>query len=332
MSTDILYSTRTSASFGMIAAKGTGMWLWRRCSITQVCWLCRCPVYHRRSSAHGVCVRRPRASKNLVEGECPPFIRVLRSCRPNAPLTCRVGAMFNLVYKPCEYSEHRLATNCLPWLATPTLSTTMQSWFRKPECLSSWGEWHSKHPKENTWTWTEFIDNKDAIQTLGWDLLTQDAAAKTWGCCGMCAIAAGNVDVFYWPVSGANSECLKTIGTSIRPVDEGFFTYDLRGHKEFKSKPDPWATDKPLPAGNNPSHQMVRRFREILPTHNNSTATNGSAVSNHTIVGSTQVVSGYTLYAPPPQSKTCFANKSIAPPLPYMLGSVMLWQAIDVAP
>ena len=38
-------------------------------------------------------------------------------------------------------------------------------------------------------------------------------------CCGTCYLDAGDVDVYYWPHSDANTSCLTIIGDSVKPLD-----------------------------------------------------------------------------------------------------------------
>ena len=69
---------------------------------------------------------------------------------------------------------------------------------------------------------------------MSWDEDGLEAVMpSSLSCCNECLNAAGNVDMFYWPKSGVNADCLSIIGTSHRPVDEGFFTSDRRWRKEY---------------------------------------------------------------------------------------------------
>ena len=208
----------------------------------------------------------------------------------------QAGSLFNLVFKPCEYSEHRLATNCLPWLAPSTISTSLHSYFRNPACVADFKEWHTSHPAESIWTWTEWQNNAETTITMPWDKDgLNERMPETVGCCDDCVLSAGNVDVYYWPVKGANTDCVSLIGSSYRPVDEGFFTYDARGHKEFLPKPNPWSTDKALLTSRTPLPNMVRRFHAIISPSNSSMALNMSMPINSTILPSTQIFDSYTL-------------------------------------
>ena len=171
---------------------------------------------------------------------------------------------------------------------------------RAPECLTSFEEWHNEHLDVATWTHVDWQDNAQVTRTIDWGLLT---ATSDVGCCDACIVIGGNVDVFYWPVEGVNTDCESVIGTSYRPIDEGFFTYDERGHKYFLSKADPYATtDAPTPVMT-PAPVMKLRYRSVGPLGNNSiidnaSSSNGSVPANKTIEGSIAVYSGYTFTSP----------------------------------
>lgn len=60
------------------------------------------------------------------------------------------------------------------------------------------------------------------------------------GCCGQCTMFGGNVDVYYWPVSGVNDDCVSTIGSNFNnPVTELLVTDD-RGYPYWKAQTNPW--------------------------------------------------------------------------------------------
>ena len=114
--------------------------------------------------------------------------------------------------------------------------------------------------------------------------------ASIVGSCNNCGVAAGHADVYYWLVSGVNTDFLSVIGTSSRPVDDGFFTHDNRGHKEFLSRPNPWATDESSTATITSSPSRLRRFHTLIPLSENPIALNESIPINNTALGVIQIV------------------------------------------
>ena len=206
------------------------------------------------------------------------------------------GTVWHLVYHPCEWEEHRNSPWCKRWLAPPKVSASLRSWMRNPECVTSFREWHSSNLDSPTWTFSEWRDNSETIRSMDWNELA--TTATTLGCCDSCVILGGNVDVHYWPVPGANTDCLSTIGTSYRHPDDGFFATDDRGHKHFKSRPNPYAqnatSSKPTATrATTPTKRL--RFRSVGPLLNHSIALNHSISVNQTMPVSTAVVSGYTM-------------------------------------
>lgn len=48
------------------------------------------------------------------------------------------------------------------------------------------------------------------------------------------------MDVFYWPVPGANSDCVSTIGSSFNDPASELLVTDNRGYPYWKAQPNPW--------------------------------------------------------------------------------------------
>lgn len=174
---------------------------------------------------------------------------------------------------------------------------------RQPECRASFAEWHSTHPEEVPWTWSYWDEQSRVLvkTSVEWDRYT---ATSTLGCCDGCRIFGGNVDLFYWPVSGANSDCVSEIGTSESPINDDLFTTDDYGYKHFASGPNPYATESisrgPPLITSSPSPPVPLRLRLRYHslakfTFNSSDAVNNSIPTNKTIPGNIAVVSGHTL-------------------------------------
>lgn len=102
------------------------------------------------------------------------------------------------------------------------------------------------------------------------------------------------MDVFYWPVDGAKSNCLSVIGTSEKPIDDGFFTSDDRGHKYFMSQPNVYATtDAPPPLITSPPRPL--RPRIALPVANFSASNDDAATTKNLTSGDFTLVALQTL-------------------------------------
>lgn len=203
--------------------------------------------------------------------------------------------MYNLVYNPCEWTEKVLGDPCRPWLAPPHVSTNLVSYMRKPECRTSFAEWHRSHPTAPPWSYTNWNDNHEIPETINWSQMTVTTSV---GCCDSCAILGGNVDVYYWPVSGANSACLSTIGTSYGDPNDGYFTTDARGHKLFMSRPNPYASSQ---QANSPITSRSPSVGRMLNLRSPGSFVNSSQPANHTISekattsGSIAIIDGHTL-------------------------------------
>ena len=48
------------------------------------------------------------------------------------------------------------------------------------------------------------------------------------------------MDVYYWPVTGANSDCVSEIGTSFKNPATELMVTDDRGYPYWKAQPNPW--------------------------------------------------------------------------------------------
>ena len=194
---------------------------------------------------------------------------------------------------------------CKPWLARPPMSSSIKSWMRNHDCISSFNEWHSSHLDEPTWTYTDWVDDAQTTLSMNWNQLA--TTASTIGCCDACAIAGGNVDVYYWPVSGASSDCTSAIGTSVLDPDAGLFTTDARGHKIFESQPNPYATTDASDEVISMTTPLVQRLRyrsdglfrnsSISANHSLTLPANQSTAISQNISGSIAVISGHTLFA-----------------------------------
>lgn len=60
------------------------------------------------------------------------------------------------------------------------------------------------------------------------------------GCCKQCTILGGTVDVYYWPVPDANTDCVSTIGSSFNDPASELLITDNRGYPYWKAQPNPW--------------------------------------------------------------------------------------------
>ena len=147
------------------------------------------------------------------------------------------GTMNQLVYGGWEYWAVHRETGGIP----PDLNSKILSWMRQPDCLSSFLEWHTEHPDQSIWSYTDRAANGDVPRTMDWSSIAPISA--TAGCCDACELVGGNVDVYYWPVSGANTDCLASIGTSVASdIDQNLLITDDRGAGGgwWKSQTDPY--------------------------------------------------------------------------------------------
>ena len=152
----------------------------------------------------------------------------------------------------------------------------MLNWMRSTDCVSSFLEWHTENPETPSWTWDDFDGKGPIHQTMNWDAIQHNSV-----CCDNCGIGGGNVDVYYWPVSSANSDCLTIVGTDLHSIDDGLWETDIRDHLDYKSQPNPYATTLNAPASLSP--RLVPRL--AIPAH-------ASLSANHSIIA---VLEGHTL-------------------------------------
>ena len=127
---------------------------------------------------------------------------------------------------------------CAPWLPSPTVLPQLLDWLRRPECVQSFYEYHTQNADQPPWTWFGRIFDGWSTYTIDWNAVATTTSSV--GCCGQCQIFGGNVDVYYWPVPGANSGCVSTIGSDFNnPVTELMVTDD-RGFPYWKAQTNPW--------------------------------------------------------------------------------------------
>lgn len=134
------------------------------------------------------------------------------------------GTMSALVYNPWEYyAQHRNETG----IPLDTNSMIL-SWMRDPDCRSSFFEWHTEHLDQPNWTYTNRVDNSDVSTTINWSAIA--TTSVPYGCCDACELIAGDVDVFYWPVPGANTDCVTLVGTTAASnIDQSLIIPDDSG-------------------------------------------------------------------------------------------------------
>ena len=134
------------------------------------------------------------------------------------------GTMNALVYTGDEYYPRHREETGIP----PDTNAKILSWMRDPDCRSSFFEWHTEHPDQPTWTYTDRIDNTDVLQTMNWDSVA--TTSVPYGCCDACNLIGGDVDVYFWPVAGANTDCVASIGTTAAStIDQKLIITDARG-------------------------------------------------------------------------------------------------------
>ena len=98
----------------------------------------------------------------------------------------------------------------------------IKSWMRSPPCIASQDVYQKARPTADT----EGMQGEKRHYERR-DNSTQNRKYGGGTCCGTCIIKAGNVDVYYWPVSHANTSCLSIIGKKINPPDYGATTDSL---------------------------------------------------------------------------------------------------------
>lgn len=134
------------------------------------------------------------------------------------------GTMNALVYNAWEYYLVHRKQSGIP----PDNNTKIVSWMRDPDCRSSFLEWHTEHLDQPIWTYTDRAENENVLQTMDWSSLATTSGSV--GCCDACELVGGNVDVYYWPVLGANTDCLASVGTTaVSNIDQNLIITDARG-------------------------------------------------------------------------------------------------------
>ena len=132
--------------------------------------------------------------------------------------------MYQLVYGAVEYYLGHRQGSGIP----PDTYSEIISWIRDPDCHSSFFKWHTENPDQSIWTYTDREENKDVFQTLDWSSIAINTG--TFGCCEACELVGGNVDVYYWPMPGANTNCLATVGTTAASdIGQRLLISDARG-------------------------------------------------------------------------------------------------------
>ena len=177
------------------------------------------------------------------------------------------GTIFGLVYNAWEYYAVNRRLSGIP----PENNSKMVSWMRDPDCRSSFLEWHTEHPDEPVWTYTDRVVNEDVVSTMDWNSVAGTSGDS--GCCDRCELVGGNVDVYYWPIQGANTDCLASVGTTAASdVDQNLMIPDDRGVGGgwWKSQPNPYSLTS-SPAFPNPvlQHTINARGHAILTAPGN---------------------------------------------------------------
>ena len=180
-------------------------------------------------------------------------------------------------------------SECAPWLASPALLPTLLDWLRSPECVQSFDEYHTQHEDEPPWTWSRRIFDGWSIHTIDWN----DVATTTSnvGCCGQCQILGGNVDVYYWPVSGANSDCVSIIGSSYNDYVTELLITDDRGYPYWKAQTNPWGQNGSQDLGSItlPPEQALGGAMNPLSVPTNIIQARGYPQGNITIAGNVSI-------------------------------------------
>ncbi|CAF9939064.1 hypothetical protein IMSHALPRED_001193 [Imshaugia aleurites] len=146
------------------------------------------------------------------------------------------GTLYNEVYGAhCIWSRE---SECAPWLPSPAVLPKFLEWLRQPECVQSFDEYHTRNEDQPPWTWSGRIFDGWSTHTLDWSTIA--TTTSNVGCCGQCTIFGGNVDVYYWPVTGANSDCVSIVGSTYNDYVSELLTTDNRGYPYWKAQTNPW--------------------------------------------------------------------------------------------
>ncbi len=187
------------------------------------------------------------------------------------------GTIKQLVYGAWEYYAQHRRKSGIP----PDLNSKIVSWMRNPDCRSSFLEWHTEHPDQSIRTYTDRAENADVIRTLDWSSVA--TASGTIGCCDACELVGGNVDVYYWPVSGANTDCVASVGTTAASdIDQNLILSDARGVGGgwWQSLPNPYLTSSSTPANPAPPQSLNARGHALLSAPGNGSETKVTTVQN----------------------------------------------------
>ena len=188
------------------------------------------------------------------------------------------GTMRTLVYDAWEYYAVTRKISGIP----PENNSKIVSWMRDPDCRSSFLEWHTEHPDQSTWTYTDRTENKDVISTMDWSSVA--SASGNVGCCDACELVGGNVDVYYWPVPGANTDCLASVGTTAASdIDQNLILPDARGVGGgwWNSLPNPYTViSSSSPSNPAPQNTLNARGHAILSAPENHSGPRNVATQN----------------------------------------------------
>ena len=109
------------------------------------------------------------------------------------------GTLFDLTSDLCFTDDPKCIASRVPPQSS-SIRSLVKSWMRQPACSTAAAE----------------------ASKTGYHLPLGFSDGD--GCCGSCGIEAPNVDVYYWPSPERSTECLSTIGTTVRPLLEGATT------------------------------------------------------------------------------------------------------------
>lgn len=188
------------------------------------------------------------------------------------------GTMYELVYGAGEYySKHREGSG-IP----PDMNSEIVSWMRDSDCHRSFFEWHTENPDQSIWTYTDREENKDILRTLDWNSIA--VTTGPFGCCEACQLVGGNVDVYFWPVPGVNTDCLATIGTTVASdIDQRLLISDVRGVGGgwWKSQSNPYDLERLNSLSNSaPLPNLKARGYTLLSTVNDSSGSTTVVTQN----------------------------------------------------
>ena len=192
------------------------------------------------------------------------------------------GTMSGLIYSAWEYYDVNRKLSGIP----AEDNSKIVSWMRDPDCRSSFFEWHTEHPDKPIWTYTDRIQNEDVVSTMDWSSVA--GTSGNAGCCDTCQLVGGNVDLYYWQLPGANTDCLASVGTTAASdIDQNLMISDARGVGGgwWKSQPNPYSLTS-SPALSSLALQQTLNARG----HGNL-----SAPENASVAGIVVTQSGHTL-------------------------------------